>query len=140
MSISISRSFSGGTESVERLAVAASQVEMSSGGGGAVAQDTSPAVPVSITNVDDLKRAELRGEVYSISDEQLIKAIEKAIRAVEGKTTTLEFSIHEKTKLIAVKVLDKSTGEIIREIPPEKSLDFVAKLWEMAGLIIDERR
>lgn len=92
------------------------------------------------TSTNKLKQAELKGEAYSIGDEQLVKEIEQAIKAVQGKTTTLEFSIHEKTNLISVKVMDKDTGEIIREIPPEKSLDFVAKLWEMAGIFIDERR
>ena len=32
------------------------------------------------------------------------------------------------------------TNEIIREIPPEKILDMVAKMWDTAGLIVDERR
>jgi flagellar protein FlaG len=101
---------------------------------------TGTPVPIDITKVTDLKKAELRGENYNISDEQLVKSIEKALRAVAGKTTSLHFSVHEKTKLIAVKVLDADTGEVIREIPPEKTLDFVAKLWEMAGLFVDERR
>lgn len=94
----------------------------------------------SFTNIEDLKKAELIGDNYTVSDEQLVKAIERAIKAMQGKTTNLEFSIHEKTKLIAVKVLDSESGEVIREIPPEKSLDFVAKLWEMAGILIDEKR
>lgn len=98
------------------------------------------AVPASINNAQDLKLAELLGENITISDAQLVKAIEHAIKAVQGKSTSLEFSIHQKTKLISVKVLDKDTGETIREIPPEKSLDFVAKLWEMAGILVDERR
>jgi len=29
---------------------------------------------------------------------------------------------------------------MIREIPPEKILDLVAKMWEMAGILIDEKR
>lgn len=93
----------------------------------------------TFTNVDALKKAELRGDNYTVSDEQTVKAIERAIKAMQGKATSLEFSIHEKTKLIAVKVLDSESGEVIREIPPEKSLDFVAKLWEMAGILIDEK-
>lgn len=92
------------------------------------------------TKVDDLKQAGLRGEHYSISDEQLVKAIERAIQTMQGKSTDLKFSIHEKTKMIAVKIVDRNSGEVLREIPPEKSLDFVAKLWEMAGILIDERR
>ena len=93
-----------------------------------------------INSLDELKSAELQGEHYPISEAQLIKAIELAIKKAEGRTTSLQFSIHDPTKRIAVKVLDKSTGEVIREIPPEKMLDFVAKLWEMAGILIDERR
>lgn len=93
-----------------------------------------------INKVSDLKKAELTGENYTISDEQVVKAIERAIQAMQGKTTSLEFSVHEKTKTISVKILDSSTGEVIKEIPPEKTLDFVAKMWEMAGLFVDEKR
>lgn len=92
-----------------------------------------------ITNMSELRKAELSGAAYTVSDEQIIKAIEKAIKAIQGKTTNLEFTVHEETRMIAVKVLDSNTGEVLREIPPEKSLDFVAKLWEMAGILIDEK-
>lgn len=104
---------------------------------------TPPSQPEnhsSVQTVDDLKRAELSGTNIPVSEEQLIRAIERAIHAIQGKTTSLEFSVHEKTKQIMVKVKDSNTGEVIREIPPEKTLDFVAKLWEMAGLFVDERR
>lgn len=93
----------------------------------------------TITNMGEFKTAELRGEHYTVSDEQLVKAIDRAIKAMQGKATNLEFRVHEKTKMIAVKVLDSESGEVIREIPPEKTLDFVAKLWEMAGILIDEK-
>jgi flagellar protein FlaG len=92
------------------------------------------------TNMDDLKKAELRGEKHTVSDEQIVMAIERAIKAMQGKSTSLEFTVHEKTRRISVKVLDRDSGEIIREIPPEKSLDFVANLWELAGILIDEKR
>jgi len=87
-----------------------------------------------------MKQLELTGESFTIGDEQLIRMIERANKALQGATTTFEFSIHEKTKQIMVKVLDKDSGEIIREIPPEKTLDMVARLWEMAGIMVDERR
>jgi flagellar protein FlaG len=97
-------------------------------------------VPVGINSYHDMKLAELKGDNFSISQEHVVKAIEQAIKAVQGKTTELSFTIHSKTKLISVKVLDKESGAVLREIPPEKTLDFVAKLWKMAGIIIDERR
>jgi flagellar protein FlaG len=93
-----------------------------------------------LKNVKDLKQAQAEGKNIPISEQQLVKAIERAIKALEGTSTTLDFSIHKQTKHIIVKVLDKDSGEVIREIPNEKSLDFLAKVWEMAGLMIDERR
>ena len=57
-----------------------------------------------------------------------------------GVQTQLEFSIHEGTKEIMVKVINTDTKEVVREIPAEKILDMVAKIWELAGIIVDERR
>lgn len=87
-----------------------------------------------------LEKAISKGQHIPISEQQLIKAIERAIKAVQGQSTQLEFSIHDQTRRIMVKVLNKDTGEIIREIPPEKSMDLLVKLWEMAGILVDERR
>lgn len=93
-----------------------------------------------VNSVQELKRVEVQGHQVSVSEEQLIKAIEKAVKAVQGPHTFLEFNVHEATKRISIKVHNQETGEVIREIPPEKTLDFVAKLWEMAGILIDEKR
>ena len=55
------------------------------------------------------------------------------------KSTRCEFSYHEKTHRVSIKVLDKETNEVIREIPPEKSLEMLQKMWEMAGILVDEK-
>lgn len=75
-----------------------------------------------------------------VSEKVVIDAIEKANKAIMGANKKFEFTIHEKTKEIMVKVIDTDTNEIIREIPNEKVLDMVAKLCEMAGVLVDERR
>ena len=106
------------------------------------ARDNVDKVEVSLqrSSLSQLRTAEQRGEQISISEKQVLQAIEKAIKEMQGPYTYLEYSIHEQTRQISVKVHDQETGEIIREIPPEKTLDFVAKLWEMAGILVDERR
>lgn len=75
----------------------------------------------------------------SVVNEQLVRTIEQAIKSLEGPQTSLEISVHEKTHDIMVKVLNRETGELIREIPPEKTLDLVAKMMEIAGILIDEK-
>lgn len=76
----------------------------------------------------------------SMDEKQWIDVIEKANKTFDSTACSFEFSIHEQTKQIMVKVIDKETKEVIREFPPEKILDMVAKMWEVAGIIIDERR
>ncbi|NIK79338.1 flagellar protein FlaG [Paenibacillus castaneae] len=133
--MNINTSITGTSSSTDRVASGSKSIEPSK-----VAVSHSTETKTTITNISDLKNAELRGEHYTVSDEQLVKAIDKAIKSMQGKATNLEFTVHDKTKLISVKVLDSDSGEVIREIPPEKTLDFVAKLWEMAGILIDEKR
>ncbi|WP_342571182.1 flagellar protein FlaG [Paenibacillus sp. FSL R5-0749] len=93
----------------------------------------------AVKNGMELSKLERQGVNIPFGDEQLIKAIDKAVKALQGPTTTLEMSVHEKTHQILVKVLNKETGELIREIPPEKTLDLVANMMEIAGIIIDEK-
>ncbi|MBQ6024768.1 MAG: flagellar protein FlaG [Lachnospiraceae bacterium] len=74
------------------------------------------------------------------SDEEVKSAIKEANkRAIFGHASA-QFSYHEATKRISVKIVDNDTKEIIREIPPEKTLDMISKMWELAGLVVDEKR
>lgn len=75
----------------------------------------------------------------SFTEKQIIRSIEQANKSLVFHNTRLEFSIHEKTKEIMVKVLDDSSGDLIREIPPEKVLDMVAEVWKKLGLLVDEK-
>jgi flagellar protein FlaG len=86
------------------------------------------------------ENAQNAGSGAYLSEKTVINAIEKANKAIVSTNRQLEFSIHEKTKEIMVKVIDAETKEVIREIPPEKILDMVAKMMEMAGILVDERR
>jgi len=76
------------------------------------------------------------------------KDMEKVGAAIEylNKTMTifdhsLEFTIHEDTNRIIVRVINRSAEgeEVIREIPPERILDLVAALMNIVGLLVDQR-
>lgn len=87
----------------------------------------------------ELKKLEREGISVSLGEEQVVKALDRALKALQGPMTTFEVSVHKETKAIMVKVLNKETGELIREIPPEKTLDLVANMVEIAGIMVDER-
>lgn len=69
------------------------------------------------------------------------KQVEAAVHRANSQFRKLgcEFSYHEAINRISIKVIDKETNEVIREIPPEETLEMVEKMWEMAGIIVDEK-
>ncbi|MCH5262956.1 MAG: flagellar protein FlaG [Lachnospiraceae bacterium] len=72
--------------------------------------------------------------------EQLKKMIEEMNKKINNSNEVAMFGIHEETNRVMIKIMDKDTKEVIKEFPPEKTLDMIAKLWEMAGILVDERR
>ncbi|MDD3138425.1 MAG: flagellar protein FlaG [Lachnospiraceae bacterium] len=68
--------------------------------------------------------------------------IKKAVDQLNKKMSNSEaiFGIHEETNRVTIKIVDKNTKEVIKELPPEKTLDMIAKAWELAGLLVDEKR
>ena len=72
--------------------------------------------------------------------DQLKKMIEEMNKKINNSNEIAMFGIHEDTNRIMIKIMDKDTKEVIKEFPPEKTLDMIARIWEMAGLLVDERR
>ena len=80
-------------------------------------------------------------ELYtSETPEHLKKMIAEMNRKISNSNEEAVFGVHEKTNRIMIKILDKDTKEIIKEFPPEKTLDMIASIWEMAGILVDEKR
>ena len=100
-------------------------------------KNTSNSMKKGIKDQDIRKVGKTEEKKYT--EDELIDVIESANEQFMIYDRRFEFSIHEKTKQIMVKVIDVTTDELIREIPPEKILDMVAAIWEAAGLIVDER-
>ena len=64
--------------------------------------------------------------------------IKKAVDEINKKAHNSEavFGIHEATNRVTIKIVDKDTKKVLKEYPPEKTLDMIAKVWEMAGLLV----
>ncbi|MCR5785751.1 MAG: flagellar protein FlaG [Eubacterium sp.] len=76
------------------------------------------------------------------SENNITEVLKKAVEDINKNAGNSEaqFAVHEETNRIMIKIVDKSTKEVIKEFPPEKTLDLIAKAWELAGLTVDERR
>ena len=79
-------------------------------------------------------------DIQDVSPEKVKNAISEINKKIRPTHTQCEFKYHEATKRICITVKDSDTDEVIKEIPPEKTLDMIAKTLELAGLLVDEKR
>ena len=84
---------------------------------------------------------ENREVLFELEKEPAISTIESAISSINAQMTKTRcaYAYDEEAKRITIKVYDEETDELIREVPPEKSLEVLKKVWEMAGIMIDEK-
>lgn len=89
----------------------------------------------------EAKGAENQGQKEEETVSSKIKdAVDKVNQKIVPSKTRCEFSYHEDTNRISIKVIDQATEETIKEIPAEETLDMLARIWEFSGLLVDERR
>ena len=67
------------------------------------------------------------------------KLIQDVNEMMQGSTTHFEFTIHEKSGEVIVKLIDDETNEVVKEIPSEKMVELMSNLRELVGLCVDEK-
>ena len=110
--------------------------------------ETAENLTVSETlakDTSDLNTKQTSGEENNTqqqSQQQKNVQLKKAVEDINKKAVNSEaiFGIHEETNRVTIKIIDKDTKKVIKELPPEKTLDMIAKVWELAGLMVDEKR
>ena len=135
-------------EAVQRLAPVKPVVENTDGKS---TQDTVNFIDATTATVDKLEEKkneaedgnenEERGrqeEKTNVDDSDKIKKYVENLNK-QMKNSECQFGIHDDTHRITIKIVDKDSKKVIKEFPPEKTLDMIAKVWELAGLLVDER-
>jgi len=109
-------------------------------------QDAGIAQPIARTKrevrvgkADKKKQTDIKQEEV-INDEMLENSVKQANKSLEQFNRMIQRTVHEKTRTIIYVIKDSITNEVIKEFPPKKIQDMIAKMWEIAGILIDERR
>lgn len=111
---------------------------------GAVTQSVEPAAPTigQSAQTQDFSFERRNGggteELGTTQSAQLKSAVNDFNKQM--KDSEAVFGIHEETNRVTIKIVDKTTKEVIKEFPPEETLDMIAKVWEIAGILVDEKR
>lgn len=87
-------------------------------------------------NGKDGKRDDSQAKQTISENSQIRKAVDEINKKAHNSEAV--FGIHEATNRVTIKIVDKDTKKVLKEYPPEKTLDMIAKVWEMAGLLVDK--
>lgn len=130
---------------IESMGNGSSYQQTSQAGRSKGTESAQPVKKKASEAVVQQKKAQVEAQVAAEvknqhKEREVIKAIESANKHIRTYDRRLEFSIHEQTKQIMVKVINTEDDSVIREIPSEKVLDMVGHMWEVAGILVDEKR
>lgn len=123
--------------STESVKVKSAPVESAHTAAQSVSEASSAAVR-TVSESGETMNQNRGGKEHNPSEATIDDAVKSANRRMEH--TRCEYSYHKETNRVSIKVINEDTDEVIREIPPEKSLDMLQKMWEMAGILVDEKR
>ena len=110
------------------------------------ADSATPKIDAMTAEVAKASESDTREDKNEQQDRENTKAendaIKKVVENINKNSTNSEavFGIHEGTNRVTIKIVDKDTKKVIKELPPEKTLDMIARVWEMAGILVDEKR
>ena len=129
-------SYQGSAAASTKTLDAAVQPEASTQAGLSQTADKKPTVQNFFIEKDQEDK-DLSEEKDAKQGTQLKKAVNDLNKQM--KNSEAIFGIHDKTNRVTIKIIDKTTKEVIKEYPPEETLDMIAKVWEIAGILVDEK-
>lgn len=88
---------------------------------------------------DEITLALEGGNYQKVKERSLKVAVDRLNKFFSDKDSYIEYEKHDVFNAYIVKIVDKETREVIREIPPRKILDMVASMCEIAGVLLDKK-
>lgn len=88
----------------------------------------------------DKKEEEQKESIFKageMSEETVKQVMEIFNELMEKINCDIEFSYDKKADMFNVKMIDKKSGEVLKEFPPEEMLENISKSKELRGAIIN---
>ena len=72
-----------------------------------------------------------------LSEEQTAFITEQLNEIMRNINVDLQFQYHKEVNFMSVRMLDKKTGEVLREVPPEAMVEHMIKVHDWIGAFLD---
>jgi flagellar protein FlaG len=91
--------------------------------------------PVAATGAKNAKAA----DGVEPTPAELKTAVEKLNQSMTASSQDLQFSVDEDSKKTVVKLIDRTTHEVLRQMPSKEALEIAKSLDKAMGKLIDQR-
>lgn len=106
--------------------------------GARAGSSAAPSAPRPVSESPQAGQAP--GGGASVSPAELKQAVEQIQSQLDSMNISLQYSVYgDKDDKIAVKVVDRDTGKVIREIPAKEMQALQDKMSELVGMIFDRK-
>ena len=73
-----------------------------------------------------------------LTEEQTSFITEQLNEIMRNIDVNLQFQYHKEVNFMSVRMLDKKTGEVLREVPPEAMVEHMIKVHDWIGAFLDK--
>lgn len=88
----------------------------------------------------EAQKTDIRGEnKKEPSMDELLPITKELNKFMTYLNADIQFSLHEKTQRLVVKVVDTKENKVLREFPPKELLDTIANIREYIGVLLDKK-
>lgn len=101
------------------------------------AADFAPVTRVAAAPVQTAIAVEQPHAAHDVG--QVSEALKSINKALEGLSQSLEFALDEDSQRTVVKIMDRQTKEVIRQMPTEEALQISRSLNQSQGLLIRQK-
>ena len=100
----------------------------------------APAEEVAAANAPEEQWAEEQAQTQHepLSEEQTAFITEQLNEIMRNINVDLQFQYHKDVNFMSVRMLDKKTGEVLREVPPEAMVEHMIKVHDWIGAFLDK--
>lgn len=102
--------------------------------------DTAAATTTSAVDTTPADRTATTAQSSAIDRDTLQGAVDRVQKAVETLPSAgIQFTIDQDFNRMVVQVVDTSTKEVIRQIPPKEMLEIAQALDKLQGLLVHQK-
>ena len=102
-------------------------------------QNRGVNAPAVVTDIDELDAAieAAQKPEEELNEETVSQMTDKLNELMDKINCDLQFSYNKEVDVMSVKMMDKKTGEVIKEYPPEELVESMIKAKEWIGAFLD---